>query len=981
MRVNSKSLIHTKTSCIASLKKFLAIAILIFAGRISISYAQQLNFHTYTIEDGLVNNDVLNIYQDSQGFIWLCTRGGLSRYDGSRFTNFTTDNGLTNDMINDIYEISPQEFIVAQNMNGPRLLKNGRLGPLKPGNNLILNKFYSLNNKRLLATTDYNGIMEWKDGEFKPVNPAYINTVANMTIVRDSLWLVYQEAVSAQLTTPSLMPWSSTTPLGTTAVFTDSHMRTWIATPGRLMLLDPNTPPGKPIQTLPVPSSFDLPLLRNASISAVMEDSRGNYWIGTSNGLIKIDKDGTSHIYAQHDGLPSPAINCIKEDRQHNIWIGTINGLAKFSLNQAINIIAGRYSFLFGYNVMIAPMTDTSVWIFDGNTVRKVNLATGIAINMVSVSGHEVYRIDKNELLITSRGKGQIYRHWKEAIETIKWPDKNFLTVIRINEKDFIGAEGNKLYVISNGRYIEKLRIPSVGRIEYMVSGKKGFIWAGTRENGLVKLSIEHGGDSLQLKIIDTLVGRLPDPHIRALFTNKENELWIGTRYKGLIRLIELSDGRYEMQHYGTSQDLSSDFVYKGINRDSAGNIWVGSAQGLDKLVPEGNRYRVFNIGRLNKFFSKVTDIHFLHNNYLVATSYPSLALVQDLRQDTLSSLPVYITRISAGPNDTSSLLYDNRARLPYNNAQIYFEFSSPQYLNEDFTQYSYRLLGGHDTSWNSVGKAHSVYFANLRPGTYSFETRALGFNGQWSQPDIYGFIVNTPFWQKAWFILLMIAAIGLLIYTFYRYRLQQVIHLQKVRNRIATDLHDEIGSNLTNISILSNLSKKNLSQPQKAGDFLQRISEEVSSSSQALDDIIWSVNTNHDTLEETVARMRRYASELFDASNVSNELHLDPAFEERKLSMEQRRDIYLLYKEAVNNISRHAGAKHVHILMTIEHNQLVLEVKDDGKGFDPDKETNRHGLNGMKERVKKWKGKIIIESALQKGTTIQIRLPLSGRN
>src|SRR5205085_10712176 len=132
---------------------------------------------------------------------------------------------------------------------------------------------------------------------------------------------------------------------------------------------------------------------------------------------------------------------------------------------------------------------------------------------------------------------------------------------------------------------------------------------------------------------------------------------------------------------------------------------------------------------------------------------------------------------------------------------------------------------------------------------------------------------------QKAWFIALMIVITGLLAYAIYRYRVRQLIHVQKVRNRIASDLHDEIGSNLTNINILSTLSKRNLAQPQKAGDFLNRISDEVSSSSQALDDIIWSVNTSHDTLEETVARMRRYAAELFDAANISYELYLDPAF------------------------------------------------------------------------------------------------------
>jgi signal transduction histidine kinase len=149
-------------------------------------------------------------------------------------------------------------------------------------------------------------------------------------------------------------------------------------------------------------------------------------------------------------------------------------------------------------------------------------------------------------------------------------------------------------------------------------------------------------------------------------------------------------------------------------------------------------------------------------------------------------------------------------------------------------------------------------------------------------------------------------------------------------------------------------------------------------SSSQALDDIIWSVNTNHDTLEETVSRMRRYAAELFDAANISYDLYLDPVFEEKKLIMEQRRDIYLLYKEAVNNIFKHAQAKQVGIKIAVEHNQLLLQIKDDGKGFETGKQSNRHGLQGMKERIKKWNGKIEIDSAFNGGTCIQIRIPVA---
>lgn len=941
--------------------------------------AQRLNTHSYNIEDGLVNNDVLNIYQDSRGFIWLCTRGGLSRYDGSRFTNYTTDNGLINDMINDIVEITPQEFIIAQNSGGPCLLTNDRITSLTPGSKLTLNRFYTPDNNRLLATTDYNGLVEWDKGTFRSLNPSYRQSVSEITKVNDSLWLLHQQDAMVQLVTPSLGARSSVTTLNATTVYTDSHHQTWIGTHNGLKLLDPGSQPGKPIQFLNLPSSFDIAILREGYISSIMEDSRGNYWIGTISGLLKLGKNGSSRLYTNQDGLPGSYINCIIEDNQKNIWVGTREGLAKISMSDGMNVMTLSHGLAKDAGIVIWPAAKSKCWLFNRKNREMFDLHIGqkTEVSPANRRGYRIYKLNEKEMLIVDGKKGELYHAGKETMEKIIWPDTPFGTVMRWDAESFIAAGINKLSVISNGRTTEKLTINPRNWIQHLAGYKKNILWAGTWETGLLKINILKDHDSLQLKVIDTIAGLLADQHIRVLYSDRENELWIGTRYKGLLRLVELPDGNYAMQNYGTAEGLSSNFVL-AINRDPAGNIWVGSMQGFDKLIPSGNRYRVFNFGRLNNFSSMVQGIHFLDSNYILVNGAPALLVARDINQDTISAPPVYIINASFAPTDTSSFLYANYTHLPFNKAQIYFEFSSPQYINEAFTKYSYRLLGGNDTTWTMSGRSHSVYFANLRPGHYTFEVRALGFNGQWGQAAVSSFLVDTPFWQTAWFITLIIAAIGLSVYALYRYRVKQLIRLQKVRNRIATDLHDEIGSNLTNISILTNLCKKNLSVPQKANDFLQRISEEVSSSSQALDDIIWSVNSNHDTMEETVARMRRYAAELFDAANIKYELYLDTAFEEKKLAMEQRRDIYLLYKEAVNNISKHAGAKHVNIKLSIEHHQLFLTISDDGKGFSTEKESGRHGLKGMMERVSKWGGKIKIESALQKGTTIEIRVPLA---
>ena len=202
-------------------------------------------------------------------------------------------------------------------------------------------------------------------------------------------------------------------------------------------------------------------------------------------------------------------------------------------------------------------------------------------------------------------------------------------------------------------------------------------------------------------------------------------------------------------------------------------------------------------------------------------------------------------------------------------------------------------------------------------------------------------------------------------------------MQLQKVRNRLATDLHDDIGSTLTNINILSELSKKNLQQPIQARQFLQRITEEVTTSGQALDDIIWSVNARNDSMEEIIARMRRYAADLFDSSDINYQLDLDEAVAGKRLRMEQRRDVYLIYKESLNNIYKHANARKVWIRARINQRSFELVIKDDGKGFDPGQPSHRNGLKNLRERVAKLNGKFNIQSGIEEGTTITISMPV----
>lgn len=195
-------------------------------------------------------------------------------------------------------------------------------------------------------------------------------------------------------------------------------------------------------------------------------------------------------------------------------------------------------------------------------------------------------------------------------------------------------------------------------------------------------------------------------------------------------------------------------------------------------------------------------------------------------------------------------------------------------------------------------------------------------------------------------------------------------------RNQVAANLHDDIGSMLTNISLLAELSRKKINQPEMALDFINRLSEEINLSEQALHDIIWSVNSKNDTLEEMFDHMRRYASELFDAGNTQYHLQLDETGT-RKLGMEQRHNLFLIYKESLKNIYKHAEASNVWITVTLQNKMLFIEIKDDGKGFNTAQKTHRNGLSNLSQRVETMNGIFNLTSSPGHGTEIRISIPI----
>ena len=426
-----------------------------------------------------------------------------------------------------------------------------------------------------------------------------------------------------------------------------------------------------------------------------------------------------------------------------------------------------------------------------------------------------------------------------------------------------------------------------------------------------------------------------------------------------------------------------------GILPDDNGNLWMSTNKGLSEFNIKKKTFRNFDVNdglQGNEFdryaycktkdgllfFGGVNGINFFNPAEIKSLQPPSV-LITDFR---LFNKTVSLKT----PNSplAKDMLYTNAIKLSYNQNVITFQFAATDYRRAGNVFYRY-MMKGFDKTWIYGGTFREATYTNLNPGKYDFIVEASNDNGQWSKNAKTISIQIIPPWWKTWlfYTLIVIITAGI-IYSIYQYRLTQILKLQGVRNRIATDLHDEIGSSLSTISIYSKVAQEQLkNDTAESGTLLKKISEDTNEMMDAMNDIVWTINSRNDRFENIINRMREHAVQLFEAKDCFLHFNFDEQLNQLKFDMEKRKDFYLIYKEALNNIAKYAEAKNVWIELIAEKNQISLSIKDDGKGFNINTvRKSANGLINMKNRAENLKGEIEIKSDLEIGTEICLSFP-----
>lgn len=360
--------------------------------------------------------------------------------------------------------------------------------------------------------------------------------------------------------------------------------------------------------------------------------------------------------------------------------------------------------------------------------------------------------------------------------------------------------------------------------------------------------------------------------------------------------------------------------------------------------------------------------------NGFVAFNSDSLWLNKDSSFTHISTLTIN------GRAYGGSLLpdYINKIVLPPSTKDIHIEFSATNWQFPFRTKYFYRIDGVHtEGEWMEVKEASANLVAPAS-GSYTFRFYAITNDGVKTPERVLQIIIKPPYYKTWWFIALFIAGVSAILYSLYKYRINQLKKMQSIRNNISRDLHDDIGASLSNINILNELAKRNATDPVKSKEYLDKSGEDIQRISESLSDIVWNINPRYDDIENLFIRMKRYAADMMDGKDISYRMEFPETTEKISFSMEKRRDMFLLFKEAVNNLVKYSGAKNALVKVSLQGQSVSMLVKDDGKGFDRNRVVSGNGLHNMEQRAAAMGAVFSIQSSLGKGTEVRLEIKTS---
>jgi signal transduction histidine kinase len=418
--------------------------------------------------------------------------------------------------------------------------------------------------------------------------------------------------------------------------------------------------------------------------------------------------------------------------------------------------------------------------------------------------------------------------------------------------------------------------------------------------------------------------------------------------------------------------------IYTSLAEDRSGGVYLGTTRGVYFRDPLSASWRVYTAedGLIN---DEIAEMHVDRMGALWLTSQRGVARIVPRAQPRRDVPPARIESVSLSgtmvPSPWSRPLDERPVTVEPELARLRVEFAANELLLRPLA-YRFRLLG-LDDAWTDAGTSRSANFGALSPGRYEFEVVPVALDGGTGAPARFKFEVLRPRWARSGALGAYALLAGAIVIAVRRSRLERNRAIETVRSRIARDLHDDVGSSLTQIALIAEVLRQ--VPPASESHVRERLGRMTSLARESLDsfrDIIWALNPREGRIEEVTSRLRKMAADLDEGPEVQVAFD-DPGVGQIRLRVEPKHHLYLIAKELVHNAVRHAKCNRVDVRVRVVDEEIELSVVDDGVGFAADAASPGFGLSNVKRRAQTIGGRIEIDSQKSRGTRIFVRVPL----
>jgi len=935
------------------------IVLILFLISLSNIYSQKYYTKRYSTFDGLLQNTIRAIIQDDLGRLWLGTSEGLSIYDGTDFTNYDKKDGMSGSVINCFFKFDSTTMWVSVVNGGISIFHKSKFEDDKvikvlKGEKYFLddriNAIFKDSKGRMWFCTD-SGITVWSNSDYTKASVHHFND-------RNDPFKMFVYSVSE-----------------------DRNGNIWFGSDHGLIKY--NNHSFKFIKGLP-------------KIVNVVKAYDGKIWLGTNKGVF-VFQNGMFKRLFKNKHIYSSEVNDIFKDKKGDIWFSTTEGLYFFNGEKLTNFntqdrIGNKFvlSFLIGKNKNIWVGTEDGLDKISSKDLYYIDAKykysylwqlTSVANNIIYATTKDgVYKIVKNKLVYaeinselpsktvtrllfdnnrikwaaTSNGLVEFYPNGKKRIFTKEDGfDSNYILSLAKGGKDsvWVGTKGywenprGRVYLITEDRVIQPQPLKELAPdpVTTLFIDSNNNLWIGFFGKGLYQLK----GNKLSLF---SSKDKLPSFNIRNAFEDKKGNLWFMTRYKGVFKL---SGNKFI--NYTIKNGLSSNWVL-AATEDNYGNIWFNTARGVCSY--NGKDFLKLTYGgplMSGEMWASTTGK--CGNVWFANASYIFTLNPKSIHKKTFAA-NLYIEKVLINDSHPPNIFYSN-GTLNYNENTIEFFFNRVNYSEGLETVYRYKL-NGLTKKWSTLSNRNYVKFHNLPAGKYKFLVSAKIPGQKWSKVNTdVSFLIVAPFWQEKWFVILLglfiISFILLITYLVDRYKINQLLKIYNMRLHIASDLHDDIGANLTSISILSELAKNKMNlSPKISESYLEKIGNNARQIIDSMSDIVWLINPETDSLNKLLEKMESIALEILGGKGITVDYKWNKKIDNIVLSMNVRKNLLLIFKESINNIAKYSSATFVKIYFNLSEldKTMIVEINDNGKGFDTSRNYEGNGMKNIKKRA-----------------------------